>query len=148
MSCISFVRVDTQEVVGIAPMQDWWMVTGELTCVVAELTDVETRTKLQRLLALGKDFRQPPRRVVLTEMDIVDWYSRTSLVMIRLLKQVALDMDVLLRSESADSIDVTKLWSHKASTAFIELLALNSALLEVNGSVIAREIRTPNLKVI
>jgi hypothetical protein len=148
MSCISFVRVDTREVVGSAPMQDWWMVTGELMGVVAELKDVETRTKLQRLLALGKDFRQPPCRVILTEMDIVDWYSRTSLVMIRLLKQVAQDMDAYTRSKSADNIDVSMLWSHKASSAFVELLALNSALLEVNGPVIAREIRTPVLKVI
>lgn len=147
MSSICFVRVDTQDIIASAPMADWWMVTGELQGAVYAM-DHPARAKLLELISLGKDFRKPPRQVVLTEMDIVDWYGRCSLVMIRLLKQVGVEFDTLLLAAENPDLDMSKLWSHKASTAFVELLALNSVLLDARCSIEAREIRIPMLKVI
>jgi len=148
MSSISFVRVDTQEVIGIAPMADWWMVVGELCSTIVRLEDQNTRAKLMELMSLGNDFQKPPRRVQLSELDLVDWNWACSVTMIRILKQVGLDSLSFIQHKDHSSIDMSKLWSHKASTAFVELLALNMALIECRTAVEAREVRIPFLKVI
>lgn len=148
MSTISFVRVDTQEVIGRAPLADWWMVAGEVCSTVLKMKDEASRAKLMALMSLGNDCRKPPRQLRLTELDIVDWHWACSVVMIRLLKQVSLDVEMFLDTKDRKHIDLTKLWSHKASTSFVELLALNMALLDAHCVVEAREIRTPLLKVI
>ena len=148
MSVISFFRADTQEVIGTAPLADWWKIAGELFGTITSMKDEATRTKLLALTKLGSDFRQPPRQIILTELDLVDWHWACSIGMIRVMKQVADDSDAYLKSPHQASINLSQTWAHKISGAFVELLALNMALLDAHCQIEVREVRTPMLKVI
>lgn len=149
MSSISFVRVDTQEVIGHAPLVDWLLVVGELQGKIDSIDDdVLIRAKLMALMSFGTDFRLPPCRLLLTELDLVYLYWACSSVMIRIMKQVEQDAATLLKHPEPDCVDMTKLWAYKTSTVFVEMQALNMALVEARCDIEVREIRTPLLKVV
>ncbi|MNQ80701.1 hypothetical protein D3C85_956920 [compost metagenome] len=150
MSAISFVLPGSREVVGSAPIVDWWSVAQQLQPCIMQMQDPAAQAKMQELMRLGNDFRNPPSHVLLTELDLVEWYGICGRAMYTLTRKVTEDVDAVLRNpfHPKDSFDITRTFAFRDMGPMVELMALVLTLIEQRSSIEAQEVRIPNLKVV
>lgn len=150
MSAISFVLCGNREVVGVAPIVDWWSVAGQLRPCIEAMKDPVSQAKMEELMRLGNDFRNPPSRVILTELDLVEWYGVCGRAMYMLTRKVTEDVDAVLRNpfHPKDGFDITRTFAFRDMGPMVELMALVLTLIEQRSDIEAMEVRIPNLKAV